>query len=391
MQYRYRQPKNEDAFEEFCLVLLREHWSLPTLERYGHRGERQDGVDLLDTGGGSPLRAVQCKHHESTKTLPPRELEAEVAKARDFPERIDEFFILTTAKKSALAQRKIRTINKEHAATGLFVVQLLTWDDIERIIDSSPAGQEFVGVQAPRTMRMLLRNELQPVHDLVRTQGDDLHGAELDEAKKHLDEGQVQLAVLLLGKLRKKSWDQMSVRHRSKWCALLADAELRKGNHQEAARLLIEAKSYQPDDDEMIANEVMGYELLGNRERAFELAEAAVKVRPHSASIYAGALRTAPSRADFSRLFESLPEQLKDHPGVWVAAATRDDADSSSEGAEATAKRPRCWLPMMLVDGSPWVPFCSAANLRKSITRTFRRVMRQGGRVWRRLRTASRK
>ena len=87
---RYRQPSNEDEFEEFCLQLLREHWSLPTLDRYGHRGERQHGVDLLDTGGTTPLRAVQCKHHEITKTLPPAELHAEVARAKTFPGGIDE-------------------------------------------------------------------------------------------------------------------------------------------------------------------------------------------------------------------------------------------------------------------------------------------------------------
>jgi hypothetical protein len=119
MQYRYpRQPKNEDSFEEFCLVLLREHWSLPTLERYGHRGERQYGVDLLDTGGSGPLRAVQCKHHDANKTLPPKELEAEVEKARGFPEKISEFFVLTTAKKSAQTQRKVRTLNKERPLAG---------------------------------------------------------------------------------------------------------------------------------------------------------------------------------------------------------------------------------------------------------------------------------
>lgn len=157
MQYRYRHPKHEDAFEEFCPALLRDHWTLPTLDRYGRRGERQNGVDLLDTGGGEPLRAVQCKHHDHAKTIPPRELEAEVEKAKGFPEKIGEFYVLTTAKKSTHAQRKVRSINKEHARTAPFVVHLLTWDDIERLVDESPLGQDFLGVQAPQAMRALLR------------------------------------------------------------------------------------------------------------------------------------------------------------------------------------------------------------------------------------------
>src|SRR5690606_25922355 len=73
-RYRYPQPANEDAFEEFCLALLREVRSLPSLDRYGHRGEEQHGVDLLDLSGKTPLLGVQCKHHDPTKTLPPAEL-----------------------------------------------------------------------------------------------------------------------------------------------------------------------------------------------------------------------------------------------------------------------------------------------------------------------------
>jgi hypothetical protein len=55
-KFRYPQPPNEDAFEEFCLVLLKE--TRPRLERYGHRGERQHGVDLLDMSGDAVLYAA---------------------------------------------------------------------------------------------------------------------------------------------------------------------------------------------------------------------------------------------------------------------------------------------------------------------------------------------
>lgn len=48
---RYHQPADESSFEEFCLVLLRDHWKMPGLARFGHRGEEQHGVDLLDLGG----------------------------------------------------------------------------------------------------------------------------------------------------------------------------------------------------------------------------------------------------------------------------------------------------------------------------------------------------
>src|SRR5688572_1260215 len=80
MSFRYPQPSNEDDFELFGLRFLRELWQCPALHQYGKRGERQDGIDLIDEGGGAPLRAVQCKHHEPDMTIPPREIEAEVGK-----------------------------------------------------------------------------------------------------------------------------------------------------------------------------------------------------------------------------------------------------------------------------------------------------------------------
>ncbi len=339
MPNRYRQPKNEDDFEEFCLVLLREHWSLPTLDRYARRGEGQDGIDLLDTGGDVPVRAVQCKHHDQNKTLPPKELAEEVEKAKGAREKIGEYYVLTTAKKSARTQLRVREINNAHIAAGLFVVRLLTWDDIERILDECPNAQEFLGVQAPQAMRRLLRAELQPIHTAFQSQGDNVHSADLDEVKRELDGGQILFATRLLQKLRKNSWDQLSPRTRCRWCTLFADAELRQGNDARAAQLLIEAGTCQPDDDGAISNKIMAYEILGNRSKAFELAMVEIDKRPHSGAIYATAIRTSPSYTEFSRLFDNIPEHLRDNGEIWVAAATREDPEMQAEQAEAIARR----------------------------------------------------
>jgi hypothetical protein len=43
-------PANDDVFEELCLALLKEHWARPRLERFGKKGERQYGIDILDLG-----------------------------------------------------------------------------------------------------------------------------------------------------------------------------------------------------------------------------------------------------------------------------------------------------------------------------------------------------
>lgn len=365
MQGRYRQPKNEDAFEEFCLELLREHWALPTLERYGHRGERQDGVDLFDTGGSKPFRGVQCKHHAPHKTITPSELQDEVDKAKAFPEKLDEFYVLTTAKKSARAQRKVREINTEHLTNSLFAVFLLTWDHVERIIDNCPSAQAFLGVQAPEATRRLLRQELRPLHDNLRRQTNDLADEELDRVKSHLDAGEVEIAKFQLQKLRTRSWDQLSPRARWRWCTLRADAELRRGNNHEAAQLLLEAKGYQPDDEKAIVNEVGAYFLLNQRERAFSIAESASRAAPQSVPLYAAMIRVAATDEAACRLLSECPEAMQASPEIWVSAAVRTD-NLATATAEPIARKAAYLAPL---DARSWFA-CGRVLLRAELEKT---------------------
>ncbi len=131
MAFRFPQPGNEDDFELFCLRFLRELWKCPTLQQYGKRGERQYGIDLIDEAASTPFRAVQCKHHEADKTIPPAEIEAEVVKAIGSGHPLEEYYILTTGRKSTQAQNAIIRINREHAADRRFKVFVWTWADIE--------------------------------------------------------------------------------------------------------------------------------------------------------------------------------------------------------------------------------------------------------------------
>lgn len=278
-------------------------------------------------------------------TLPPSELESEVSKAKTFPGGIGSFYLLTSAKRSTHTQRKLRAINERHAAEGLFPVQLLTWEDIERIIDACPAAQDFLGVQAPHAVRTILRAELRSFQDTIIGQADQAHSAELDEVKGHLQDGKLELAISVLAKLRKTAWDRLSPRARYRWCTLLADAEHRRGNQQTAAELLIEGKSHQPLDVDAIANEIMGYEILDNREKAFELATAAIAGHPHSGPLYASAIRTSPSYSELSRLIDNVPDHLKANPEVCVSIATQYEVEVVPEKAEAAARRATALCP----------------------------------------------
>src|ERR1700755_816090 len=93
-------PTDEDDFEDLCVDILRIYWNRPGLERYGRKGERQNGIDILDLGGVAPLHAAQCKLKEFQKTLSPTSIAEEVTDACNFEFQLGRYGILTTAKVS---------------------------------------------------------------------------------------------------------------------------------------------------------------------------------------------------------------------------------------------------------------------------------------------------
>jgi hypothetical protein len=100
------------------------------LERFGRRGQRQFGIDILDLGGQSPIHAAQCKLREYGKTLSPTTISEEVNEARKFQPALGKYGIVTTAKVSTQAQTRILEISQAHREAGAFEVELLTWDKL---------------------------------------------------------------------------------------------------------------------------------------------------------------------------------------------------------------------------------------------------------------------
>jgi hypothetical protein len=71
-------------------------------------------------GGVNPLHAAQCKLREFGKKLSPTAIEEEVADAVDFEFPIGKYGILTTAKVTTQAQRKVLEINQRIASWDCF-------------------------------------------------------------------------------------------------------------------------------------------------------------------------------------------------------------------------------------------------------------------------------
>ena len=334
MRTHYNIPKNEDEFEVLCLKLLRRRWKCPQLEQFGKRGERQFGIDLLDLSGADPLHAAQCKLHEPHKSIPPAEIEGEVNKARMFAPPLGIYAIMTTAKVSTLADRKIIEINRRHGEKGLFVVELLNWGRIEELLNEySDVREEYGSGQVARVEAKLTEIQVS-IRSTNIERSSDLYHADIDEAKAALERREFQLAKLLLQRLRQKHWDELTPRQRFRLVSNLGSAWLGEGEVQKAATCLFEAKTYQPEDEKALANEVLAHYITDNLKSAHELAANLRHRFPHSTFITSLWINSAAPTKALSELEADVSPFLLSDAEVAVALSVRALREFNFQRAE---------------------------------------------------------
>ena len=253
--------------------VLRIYWNRPGLERYGRKGERQNGIDILDLGGVAPLHAAQCKLKEFQKTLSPTTIADEIADACNFEFRLGKYGILTTAKLSTQAQKKILETNHRHREQGLFEVELFTWGRlcqlIQRYDDVRKTYFELtvitttsrIGSKSP-----IVAQHIKEAGVVVETVG---LTAELDAARDVLNKREFQNALLLLNRiLQREEFGSISAHDHFRISSNLALAEFGMGKPEVAAQHFFEAFAWEPTDKYAKTNEVFALILTGKNETA---------------------------------------------------------------------------------------------------------------------------
>ena len=357
MSFRYPQPSNEDDFELFCLRFLREAWHCPTLQQYGKRGERQHGIDLIDEGGGPPLRAVQCKHHEPDKTIPPAEIEAEVTKALAAPLPVDEYYILTAARKTAHGQNAVIRINRDHQAASRFKVFVWTWADIEeRLSQMDDVTQDRVlrgdsGRSGPAVCQMLAGVVSEHFDRPLYASASVLDG-ELESAKGMIDRHELEAAAYRLKEIETRAPDKLQPHHWYQLKALRSKIHSDRWEWDKAGRELLDAKRFMPDTERARINEALGYELTRDREKAHALATVLRTEFPHSVRLLTIWARTAPPDTPFAAVAEAASPFVKDDEELNLALAHRALTQDRFEEAltfgrratELDADSPHAWF-----------------------------------------------
>lgn len=324
---RFSIPTNNDAFEQMCLQLLRLYWSRPRLEIFGKRGERQYGIDILDVGGEISIYAAQCKLKEEHKSLPPADIQKEVDKAKQFTPPLGKYAILTTAKVSTLAQRKVREINQSHKATGLFEVELFTWERICSLLQQYTDVQEhFYGeIALGRATRMeaqlvTIKGGVQSLTS--RIEGDAVD-SEINEARECIGKREFQLATLLLNRVQRNQGDKLTSRQKFRVLSNHGAAMLGLGKPETAAKLFLEAAQWQPEDEQGKINEVLAFLLVGDLSSCHAKAALLRKDFPGSSRLAALWLNSSPIEASFSAAESEINPVLRSDPEVCVALARK--------------------------------------------------------------------
>jgi hypothetical protein len=309
---------------------------------YANDGEPQEGVDIFDPFVSDPHRAAQCKLHERDKTIQDAEIRAEVRKARTYDPPIAQYTILTTGKKSKKADDTIKAINRDHRRTGVFAVELLTWDRIEELLDLYPDIRD-------RLYKTLSAHDLGAIHGQFATvlakldavasgpSPDEIDYA-LDDSKRALDEYRPDEARRAVDKLLTRYSDRMTPRQRWRANSQMAAARLADGRFEQAGRMMVEAVSLQPADEKARVNEAIGHEMQGDAGRAHELATALRRDVPSSTAALAVCVRTAPSTVTGVELERSVAGVARTDAEVALALAFRFLADDNGPKAEHHAR-----------------------------------------------------
>ena len=342
---RFAIPTNDDDFEKLCRDVLRLHWSCPGLEIFGNRGERQFGIDLLDLSGKEPLYAAQCKLKEGHKNLPPADIEAEVSQAKLFTPPLGKYGILTTAKVSTQAQRKVREINQAHKSQKLFEVELFTWEKICELLQRYPGVQEehYGEIATGRGVR--IEKAIVQVQESLTSLSSRVEEDNLDtlinEARDAVNRHEFQMATLLLNRLQQQKGHLLSSFQQFRVISNHGVAALGQGNPKQAAQYFLQALAFQPDHEKARTNEVLAYYVIGDFPTAFSKAEQIRPQYPSSAKIAAYWILAAPPEKSTEDLEREISSVLLMDTEVRAALASkalsRQELNTAESHAEVAA------------------------------------------------------
>ncbi len=123
---KWPQPNSEDEWENMVLDAMRVRWDDPNADRYGRRGQKQDGVDVLGKRGTLNV-AAQAKN---SNTISEDLIKSEIQKAEKFFLPLDEYYFVISGHRDTNLQRLIQQTSIEQKAKNSFKVFIIFFEDV---------------------------------------------------------------------------------------------------------------------------------------------------------------------------------------------------------------------------------------------------------------------
>jgi len=342
-------PANWQDFESLCCDLWRAIWKDPNTQKNGRQGQQQHGVDISGRPDqGASWAGVQCKGKDNYGggSLTEGEVEAEVEKAKSFKPPLACFIIATSGKRDVAIQEIARGITEKHSAIGLFSFHIWSWDDILSHLDEYPDVIEkyYAGLtldsalvrdidEVKEVTQKILENtgeiksrvfastkaetpSISSYVDISATVLIPEYQAEIDHSRGLLKDYSAAEALNYLETLRGRIWANSPPMVKYRILTNIGAAKGLLNEHQESAKLLIEALQYNPSDEKAICNAALGYFLLGTIDQAVSYATQVLQLNPTNAKAHSIMIRTASDGDLPEEVMARVPEPYRTAPEV---------------------------------------------------------------------------
>jgi hypothetical protein len=345
-------PLNWQDFETLCCDLWRRIWKDQLTQKHGRQGQPQQGVDIFGKpNGGEKWAGAQCKGKDnySEKSLSETELNAEVAKARNFYPTLSEFVIATTTPRDANLQELARKITTDQLKQGLFSVTIYFWDDIKDRLGEFP---DVIGIHYPQLLNseaikdiddikeglINIQKEIIDKNSLLTSLSDKLESfqhviipsdisvltteyhAEVDHARDLLNNNNPRVALQYLFELKDRIWSQAPPIIKYRILTNIGCANLLLNTKLDGAKSFLEAFQYNADDEKALCNKALAHLILGQLHEAEKYAHDVLEKNPANYQAYC-VIMQASTEEDLTSIIDKVPHIYRKFPEVASAIA----------------------------------------------------------------------
>lgn len=219
-------------------------------------------------------------------------------------------------------------------------IRTATKADIDEALFQAKLGTEYaaLGWFNSDTILSLLKDvvpeQLEAIRDnldRLNQKIDDLPGKismvvvdqEIEAAKALLKDGHADIALHDFERMKRSWWGHLDGWQRYRVEANIGRVKDYEGNLKAAARHYIDAYQWAPKEEKARCFQAVGYNYLGEREKAHKLISAVFHDHPESTFAAQVWIKTAPSSMDFGEVEQHIPKHLRHEGGVAIALARR--------------------------------------------------------------------